>query len=84
MESTAAALRLRKIVLSAADFDRMPRSFSALAEVLAVASMVLDLKVHSIQPNGDQVLVYVHSESFDVQPCACRARELVVTLPGNN
>lgn len=73
-------LRLRKILLPAADYHALPTAFDRMGEALALRAGISDLIVHAVRPDGDRVQVFVHSESFPPESCLCRAHEIV--LPG--
>jgi hypothetical protein len=51
-----------------------------MAAALAGAAEVPDLVLHGIRPNGDEVEIFVHSETFAPEKCLCRAPGLAVTL----
>lgn len=68
--------RLKKIVLLVAEYEALLRDaggLMALGPLIGSRAGVPDLRYVGMRLNGIEVQLFVHSSTFDVETCWCRA-----------
>ena len=77
-------LRLRRIDLLSSEFDglvTLSDGLSDLAVRIGEKNDVPDLRFHALRVDGVKVQLFVHSETFEIERCMCRARLWNARLP---